>query len=210
MTRLKLLSVLPILLISFGVSAPTITTQPTNQTAVAPAPATFSVVAKNNSFFSYFFPLKYQWYGNGGAISGATKASYTVTPTTLAMNGSLFKVLASSGNQQTASGTVTLTVVAAAQKITINATTTLPQATVGTAYSANIGTAANVQLNGGACTGCSYSISSGTAPAGLTLSTAGVLAGTPTATVTAASFTVLVTAPSGAKKKIQVGKSATH
>ena len=202
MTRLKLLAVLPLLLFAMKPAPPKITTQPVSVTVTAPTPATFKVVASGSK-------LSYQWLQNSANIAGATLASYTTPPTTSVLNGATFQVKVSNATATVTSGVATLTVVAASQTITMSATFTLAQATVGTAYSANIATAANVQLNGVACTTCSYAITTGTAPAGLTLSTAGVLAGTPTTTGTA-SFTIQVTAPSGAKNKIRVNTSAHH
>jgi hypothetical protein len=67
-------------------TAPTIATQPANQTVLAGNSATFSVVAGGAS------PLSYQWQQNGAAISGATSASYTTPPTTTAENDTLFQV----------------------------------------------------------------------------------------------------------------------
>ncbi|HXY00822.1 MAG TPA: immunoglobulin domain-containing protein, partial [Candidatus Limnocylindrales bacterium] len=57
--------------------APTITTQPQNQTVNFGQTATFSVVASGTP------PLSYQWNKNGGAISGATSSSYTTPATTM-------------------------------------------------------------------------------------------------------------------------------
>jgi hypothetical protein len=54
------------LTVNAGVVAPTITTQPSNQTTTAGQTATFSVTANGTP------PLNYQWSKNGGAISGAT------------------------------------------------------------------------------------------------------------------------------------------
>src|SRR5436309_1449338 len=51
--------------------APTITTQPANQTVTAGQTATFAVVAAGTA------PLGYQWQKNGVNITGATSASYT-------------------------------------------------------------------------------------------------------------------------------------
>ena len=50
--------------------APSIVTQPVNQSIIAGQTATFSVVAAGG-------PLNYQWQKNGTAINGATSASYT-------------------------------------------------------------------------------------------------------------------------------------
>jgi len=73
-------------------------------------------------------------------------------------------------NVTVATGTATLTLSPAS----------LPNGTVGTAYSQTIA------ASGGTGTGYSYSVSSGTLPTGLTLSSGGVLSGTPSATGTKA------------------------
>src|SRR2546426_5689650 len=49
--------------------APTISTQPVNQTVTAGQTATFTVVATGTA------PLAYQWQKNGANIAGATAAS---------------------------------------------------------------------------------------------------------------------------------------
>ena len=64
-------------------------------------------------------------------------------------------------------------------------TTTLPAGTVGTAYSQALAAT-------GGTTPYIWTIAAGTLPAGLTLSSAGVLGGTPT-TAGSATFTVRVT-----------------
>src|SRR5437660_7326728 len=63
-------------------AAPSITTQPANQTVAAGQMATFAVVAAGTP------PLSYQWKKNGTAISGATLSSYTTPATTSADNRS--------------------------------------------------------------------------------------------------------------------------
>src|SRR5207244_11011154 len=65
--------------------APTITTQPANQTVTAGQTATFAVVAAGTA------PLGYQWQKNGVSITGATSASYTTATTTTADSGSTFR-----------------------------------------------------------------------------------------------------------------------
>ena len=73
--------------VTSGGTAPSISTQPTNQSVTAPAAATFTVVATGTG------TLTYQWQRNplgSGAfadISGATSASYT-TPATTVTGGS--------------------------------------------------------------------------------------------------------------------------
>ena len=63
-------------------AAPSITTQPANQTVAAGQMATFAVVAAGTP------PLSYQWKKNGTAISGAASSSYTTPATTSADIGS--------------------------------------------------------------------------------------------------------------------------
>ncbi len=107
-------------------TAPTITTQPTNQTVTAPQTATFSVAATGTA------PLTYQWKKNGANISGATASSYTTPATTTGDSGSTFQVVVSNSAGSAPSATVTLTVSAAAVAPTIttqptNQTVTAPQ-----------------------------------------------------------------------------------
>jgi len=98
--------------------APTITTQPANQTVTGGQPATFSVVATGTA------PLSYQWQKNGANIAGATSASYTTPATATADNGSTFDVVVSNSAGSVTSNTATLTV---------NASTVMPTITTGPA-----------------------------------------------------------------------------
>jgi hypothetical protein len=114
------------LTVSAAAVAPTITSQPTNQTVTAPQTATFSVVATGTA------PLTYQWKKNGANISGATASSYTTPATTTTDSGSTFQVVVSNSAGSAPSSTVTLTVSAAAVAPTItaqptNQTVTAPQ-----------------------------------------------------------------------------------
>ena len=74
-----------------------ITTQPTAQVAVAPALATFAVVAAGNPTATY----QWQRSNDGGTvwadISGATAASFSTAATSAADNGAKFHVLVSNG-----------------------------------------------------------------------------------------------------------------
>ncbi len=99
-------------------TAPSITTQPANQTVTAPATATFSVSASGTA------PLSYQWQKNGTNISGATSSSYTTPSTTTADSGSVFRCVVSNSAGSATSNGATLTVNAAAVAPTI---TTPPQ-----------------------------------------------------------------------------------
>ena len=87
--------------------APSITSQPANQTVTAGQTATFSVVATGTA------PLNYQWNRNGTAISGATSSSYTTSATTTSDNGVQFTVVVSNTAGSVTSSVATLTVNAA-------------------------------------------------------------------------------------------------
>ena len=93
-----------ILTVNAAPVAPTITTQPANQTVTAGQTATFSVVASGTA------PLTYQWQKNGSAISGATATSYTTPVTTTADSGELFRVVVSNSAGSVTSNSATLTV----------------------------------------------------------------------------------------------------
>jgi hypothetical protein len=87
-----------------GVTSPTITTQPVNQTVTVGQTATFNVIATGTA------PLSYQWQQNGTNITGATAASYTTPPTTTADNGATFQVVISNSAGTVTSNSATLTV----------------------------------------------------------------------------------------------------
>ena len=102
----------------------------------------------------------------GGAISGTPTAagSYPVT----------FAVTDSSPTPQTAKAALTLTVSGSQMPVLTLTTTTLADATLNTAYSATLTASGGVPPY-------AFSLTSGTSlPAGLTLSTAGAIGGTPT------------------------------
>ncbi len=90
---------------------PGITAQPVGATVTAGQTATFSVAASGSA------PLSYQWEKNGGAISGATGASYTTPATSTSDNGSAFQVVISN-----TAGTIT----SSAAILTVNAATVAP------------------------------------------------------------------------------------
>src|SRR5215472_8383008 len=87
-----------------GPVAPTITSQPTNQTVTAGQTATFTLVASGTT------PLSYQWQKNGANIAGATSASYTTPATTTADSGSTFVVIVSNSAGTATSNSATLMV----------------------------------------------------------------------------------------------------
>ncbi len=88
--------------------APSITSQPANQTVTAGQTATFMVSATGTA------PLSYQWRKNGGNITGATSSSYTTPAATTADSGSTFSVVVTNSAGSATSNNASLTVNAAA------------------------------------------------------------------------------------------------
>jgi len=93
-------------------AAPSITVQPANQTVTAGQSATFSVTALGTT------PLSYQWQQGTTPIMGATSATYTTAPTTIANTGLQFSVVVSNAIASVTSNAATLTVNAAAPSTT--------------------------------------------------------------------------------------------
>ncbi len=131
----------------------------------------------------------YTWALTGGALPGGL---------TLAANGAIagkpvtagafsFTVQATDSNHATADATLAVTIAAA---VTISTGATLGEGSVGTSYSQTL------TATGGE-TPYAWSLTSGTLPPGLTLSSAGSISGTPSATG-ASTFTVKVTDTLGA------------
>ncbi len=97
--------------LTVNASAISIGTQPSNVTVCAPAAATFTVSSAAGA-------VNYQWQvsTNGGTtytnIAGATSATLTVNPTSIAMNGNLYRAILSSACNATGvtSNAATLTV----------------------------------------------------------------------------------------------------
>ena len=87
-----------------GNTVPSITTQPADVLVTAPAPATFTVTATGTPAPTY------QWQRDGVDISGATQASYTLNPTTVADTGAQFRVVVSTTSGSVTSAAATLTV----------------------------------------------------------------------------------------------------
>ena len=113
------------LTVNAAATAPTMTTQPTNQTVTVGQTATFTVVATGTA------PLGYQWQKNGTAISGATSASYMTPATTSADNGAQFVVVVSNSAGSVTSNAATLTVSASATAPTITTQPANQTVTVG-------------------------------------------------------------------------------
>ncbi|VVE90823.1 putative Ig domain-containing protein [Pandoraea bronchicola] len=116
-----------------------------------------------------------------GALSGTPTASGTFNFTVKATDGSM-----GSGPFSATSGTLTLTINAPTISLS---PASLPMATVATSYSQT------VSASGGTAS-YTYAVTSGSLPSGMTLSSGGVLSGTPTAGG-AFNFTVTATDSSG-------------
>ena len=114
----------------------------------------------------------YTWSVASGALpSGLSIASGVISGTPAAVGSFTFQVTVTDSQQATATGTFTIRITAAALVIT---TTFLPAGTVGTVY-----TATTLAATGGAPP-YTWSVAPGsTLPGGLSLSSAGVVSGTP-------------------------------
>ncbi len=85
-------------------AAPSITSQPANQSVTAGQTATFSVTAAGTT------PFSYQWRKGAIPIRGATSTSYTTAATTTPDSGSQFSVVVSNAIGTATSNAATLTV----------------------------------------------------------------------------------------------------
>jgi hypothetical protein len=109
-------STMAALTVNSSAVAPTITTQPANQSVTLGQTATFSVTATGTA------PLSYQWQKNSTNISGATASSYTTPATATTDNGAKFGVTVSNsvGSQTSTMATLTVNPVSAS---TVNVVT---------------------------------------------------------------------------------------
>src|SRR5437660_4999 len=147
-------------------TAPSVTSQPGSQSVTAGQTATFSVSATGTA------PLSYQWKKNGIAVNGASSSAYTTPATSSSDNGEQFTVVVSNSAGSVTSSAAILTVNASIPPLQV-ASSQLPGGTAGSAYSATLSAS-------GGTSPYSWSVSSGTLPTGLSLSSAGTLSGTPT------------------------------
>ena len=92
---------------------PSITTQPSNQTAADGSTATFTVLATGST------PLSYQWLRGGVPIAGAISATYTTPVVAVTDDGAMFSVQVSNsaGNVTSAAARLTVTAVRAQQNL---------------------------------------------------------------------------------------------
>ena len=86
------------------VDPPVIQEQPQSLTVRAPAIATFTVYASGT------YPMKYQWFKNGVAITGAIEYSYSIAETSTADSGAQFTVIVRNAAGSVTSAPATLTV----------------------------------------------------------------------------------------------------
>jgi sugar lactone lactonase YvrE len=93
--------------------APTITQQPASLSVTSGQPASFTVAATGTA------PLAYQWQRNGVAIAGATATTYSISATTSADTGAVFRAVVTNVAGSATSNNATLTVVTAAPVLTI-------------------------------------------------------------------------------------------
>ncbi len=172
--------------------APTITTQPVNQTVTVGQTATFTVAAAGTA------PLSYQWQKNGVNIAGATATSYTTPATTASDSGSTFAVVVTNTAGTVTSATATLTVNPGPSITSLNPASGLVGTSV-TINGANFGAAqgtSTVTFNGITATPTSWSGASIVVPV-----PAGATAGNVVVTVggvasNGVAFTVTVPVPS--------------
>ncbi|WP_211102049.1 discoidin domain-containing protein [Nitrospirillum pindoramense] len=118
-------------------TVPAIVAQPQPQTVIAGQNAAFSVTATGSPV------LRYQWYRNGTAISGATASVYNTPVLTLADNGASFTVVVTNTAGTVTSAAAVLTVGAAnppsivtapaSQAVSVNQTVVLSVLASGTA-----------------------------------------------------------------------------
>jgi Bacterial Ig domain/Immunoglobulin I-set domain len=113
-----------ILTVSSAAVAPTITTQPANQTAATGQTATFTVTTSGTA------PLSYQWQKNGAPISGASASTYTTPSTTASDNGATFLVVASNSVGSATSNPASLTVTTDSTPPTVSMTSPTSGSTV--------------------------------------------------------------------------------
>ena len=99
--------------VSFGAAAPTITANPTDQSASPGGSATFNVTASGTP------PLSYQWQRNNVNVPGATGTSYTLSPVQASDDGAEFTVVVTNSFGSTESQIARLTVLNTAPTGTI-------------------------------------------------------------------------------------------
>ncbi|MGB8007965.1 MAG: putative Ig domain-containing protein [Terriglobales bacterium] len=154
---------------------------------VTSLPAATAGTAYNNGVGESGGTSPYQWTITSGTLPlglllGATTGVVSGTPTGVSSGSLTFQVVDAAGNSSSQALSFTVN---PAPALTI-ATNSLPGAALGVAYSQTL------QATGGVPS-YKWAVTAGTLPAGLTLSSAGAISGTPTGTTGTSNFTVTVT-----------------
>ncbi len=100
---------------------PVISAQPTAQSVLTDATATFSVTASGTG-------LSYQWQRNGTAIAGATAASYTTPPASHVDQGAQYSVTVTNADGSVTSNAATLSLTASANQQAFESVALAPSA----------------------------------------------------------------------------------
>lgn len=100
---------------------PVISAQPTAQSVLTDATATFSVTASGTG-------LSYQWQRNGTAIAGATAASYTTPPASYVDQGAQYSVTVTNADGSVTSNAATLSLTASANQLAFESLALAPSA----------------------------------------------------------------------------------
>ncbi len=160
------------LTVNAATTAPSVTTNPSNQTVMAPAAASFESTATGTPMPT----VQWQVSANGGStwsnIAGATSTVYTTGPTTTAMNGNQYRAVFTNSAGSVNSSAATLTVTTSQVPLAVT-TTTLPNGSVGQSYSYQL------EAQGGTQPYTWSVISANGLPRGIRLSSTGLLSGTP-------------------------------
>ncbi|MDU0314710.1 putative Ig domain-containing protein [Phycicoccus sp. M110.8] len=173
------------------------TSSPVTVTTSSPMPGAVAGTAYSQPLAASGGLGPYTWSLAGGALPAGLSLSSAgiIAGTPSAAGTSTFTVTAKDAStpQQIGSATLTITVVAAPLSVT---TASLPGGTVSTAYSQTLAASGGTKPY-------TWTVVQGAVPSGLTLSTAGVLSGTPTA-AGSATFTVQVTGGGTATKQLSL------
>src|SRR6202030_1595359 len=127
--------------VTAAATAPSIISQPTDQTVTAGQAATFSVASTGTA------PISYQWRKNGLTITGANLPSYTTPPATTSNNGAQFTVLVSNSVASVMSSVATLKVAAAATAPSITSQPTDQTVTAGQAATFSVASAGTAPIS---------------------------------------------------------------
>jgi hypothetical protein len=168
----KWIALVVLLLVAVGAKAQT---QTTTITIVAPASLGTITPTPSHFYQNTAAPISLASSSSGfnascTATVGTTALPVTYSSTTLALTANLTAAMTST------LGSLTITITCTPAALTMNSPVVLPNALVGQSYSASLATATG--LSGGVPP-YTWTVNSGSLPAGLTLSSSGVITGTP-------------------------------